>query len=440
MSNFFQKIIKLASPSDNKGQAIDQYIIRGPEHEINPTNFNVNDIGDDSVNDFGRAYRYYWQFRKAGDKHSIAWDKAGCHNLPYEMQLQMREAVLKADPNFYHEAFSEVDFIKALMGKREIKEASSQLQVSTPHSINDQITRKREELINFGFDTTIVDRVVACAESKGFEIKFNPEGEEVVNIIRELSDAGLDITQYDTTSASAKLGKPKVNDLVTASSVKTRKVCLIGLPGEHRSSIAKRLASFYDVPHLDISGMLNQAIELGFYKDEEAEYLKQNIDKLKPKFLEVLFHMISDSLDGFVLEGYPVSKDHVSTMNVDSIVYLDDDMQGKVKTQKDKRWCPTCMYSYHLELHPPTKDNTRCDRCDSILTIRPEDLPNVVKDRYYSWKKQFVGMLKELRKLDRLIELDPSHSAEEAARTIERILNGKYEKTKYKDDSRPTQR
>lgn len=435
MSNIFNKIIRLANPNNTKGQSIDQYIVRGPEHEINPTNFNVGKIGDDSVSDFGNSYRLYWKLRKAGDKHSIAWDKAGCHGLPFEMQLQMRDAILRDDSSFYLEASSEGDFMKSLMGNREARESFSAEASVCP--INNQIIKKREELINLGFDTKIVDRAASRVESKGFKVNFDSRDGEVVDIIRELTDAGLDVAQYDLNSAMATLGSPVQKDFTTASSLKTRKVCLIGAPGDKRSSIAKRLASFYNVPHLDIGGMVDKVIELGFYKDEEAEYIKSNMDKIKPKLLEIMFHMISDGMEGFVLEGYPVNKEHVCTTRVDGIVYLDNDMEGKVESQKDKRWCPTCMYSYHLKIHPPVRDVSKCDRCDSVLTVRPEDLPRTVKDSYYLWKKQFSGLLKELRKKDNLIELDISHSAEQAARVVERILSKKYKKTHYDDELRP---
>lgn len=391
---YFFKIIKQAAGQniENKGPSIQEYINRGKireNHEI--VTYEDNSYEKQQTN-FEQIYHQYLKLREDGFGHSISWDSIKAHSLPIELQMQLRERIKNDNPQFYREAENELNYIEALLHMKK-KNAST--------------IDKAKELKAMGMPPDIIQQANSI-------------------IIKNKMIRYLLLNEFaDTSELFCKTIK-KAN--------KYRKLCVIGVPSKARTKICERLSSFYNVPHLDIKKMLEKTIELGVYEQEQVQDILNNVDKINPKLVEILFHIVNDSLDGFILEGYPIKDETAETLDVDAVVYLDEDIKNKVEVFSNRRWCPTCFYLYHLKTYPPTREDGKCDRCGSILTIRPEDVPEAIRSKYYTWKKDITELVRKLRKLNKIIELNIDNNSEEASRIIDRILSGKYHMPTYKDE------
>ena len=54
--------------------------------------------------------------------------------------------------------------------------------------------------------------------------------------------------------------------------------------------------------------------------------------------------------------------------------------------------CPNCSSVYNLKVKPPKVDN-KCDKCQSDLKRRPDDAPEVVKERLNVYRVQTAPLI-----------------------------------------------
>jgi adenylate kinase len=364
MKNFYEKVIKLAVATDYKGQSVEQYLVRGPEHFESPIENDValvGDIGKNKVADFGKAYECFnYYVYKEGYEESLAWDECGCHVLPIELQMQLRRKI-------------EEDNQKMTQSSSYINDV---FKISKKVSFDDKI----KNLISFGINEKIINHIVANSDV-------------------------IEKKEVDK--------KPK-------NKYMKRKVCIIGFPNESRDEICKKISSFYGVESFGINDLIKKAIETGIVDENEG---KVNDKELSPENVELIFNMISNMLDGYVINGYPISLSNIDTINADAIIFIDDDIEEIVKTQKDKRWCPVCQMMYHLSLRPPIHDEKICDRCGTNLTTREEDIPLNIRTRYYDWRSSFNNMMKHLKKRKNFLSIKKVNKIEEIAEQINDFIN-----------------
>jgi adenylate kinase family enzyme len=392
------------------------YILRGPDVGQNVGEINFDKTTNTTLLDFGQINQCYLKRRKKGQQHSIAWDACGCHILPLEMQLQLRKLIQQEFPNFYHEASfnyfeKEADRKEAFIERhkpftrRRFRDVR-RLKRSIPG-----IAAKRESLLRIGIDPDIIERAIE-ANSDTFTFVAQVDTPEAM---AALDDAGFTVNALPS-------GVVECEAQVKSHDIKKRRVCVIGIPSEKRNFISKRLSSFYGVPMLTPEAIMGIASEKGLETDGDLEF-----------DLEVAYHDAS-AMQGFVIEGYPITQKQAEALGeIDAVVFVDVDSDKLVAFQGEKRWCPACMHSYHLQDLPP-KNQTACDRCGTKLHIRPEDVPQTLHGRLIDLRKAMEDVLDALRKTDVLIEIGSDTGEEEAAATIERILRGEKERPENNEE------
>ena len=83
-----------------------------------------------------------------------------------------------------------------------------------------------------------------------------------------------------------------------------------------------------------------------------------------------------------------------------------------------RRTCEKCKAVYHINDRPP-KIEDRCDQCDSKLFQREDDRPEAIKVRLEAYTQSTAPLIEYYRKLDLLVQVDGSGSAEDIfARTF----------------------
>lgn len=405
-NNLYIEIMKRALSPRANGQSVEQYIKRGPEHVEIDIEDEITSLNKTKVADFSRAYKCYSFYRNKGYEHALAWDKCGCHVLPLELQLQLRQKIKEIESNRKANTISDIKYASSIFDS----------------SAADKLTA----LKSAGIEQDIIDDVL-FDNADGYHVVVQTDN--IDDFLNEVSSEEIVVLANKKISENKYeivIEKPIISH-VFANSFSNRRICIIGFPSETRKEVCARLANFYDLELLTPEDILRKAVEIGAFDDIDFEENKKRLAEIPLEIINFAFNVVQNHLEGFVLEGFPISKENLLSLDIDVIVFLDSDLEKIVKCQRDRRWCPVCERLYHLKYRPPLHDPSVCDRCGSKIIIRPEDEEMYIKDKYYSWKSSFNDLMKELKKMENFLMLIDNEDVEELAIQIHRFIK------KYRD-------
>ncbi|MEM3824475.1 MAG: nucleoside monophosphate kinase, partial [Candidatus Bathyarchaeia archaeon] len=118
--------------------------------------------------------------------------------------------------------------------------------------------------------------------------------------------------------------------------------------------------------------------------------------------IEVLKNRLAkaQSAKGFILDGYPRTIEQAKAL--DKIVKIDVVIQLTVpdwiiiERLSTRRICKNCGEVYNLRYLKPKKDMV-CDKCGGPLYQRPDDTPDVIKNRIDVYERQTQPILQYYR-------------------------------------------
>jgi adenylate kinase len=178
-------------------------------------------------------------------------------------------------------------------------------------------------------------------------------------------------------------------------------ILFLGAPGAGKGTQCKKLAEKLSLPHLSSGDMLREAVKQGTKAGVEA---KSFMDKglLVPD--EVLIKMFREFLSkkemdkGFILDGFPrnlAQAESLSTLltelskKLTVVINLETSEDLLVDRITGRRVCPNkeCNAVYHIKYFAPQKEGV-CDKCQTELSHRSDDKPEVVKQRLQTYAEQ----------------------------------------------------
>lgn len=177
-------------------------------------------------------------------------------------------------------------------------------------------------------------------------------------------------------------------------------IIFLGAPGAGKGTQAENVSKRYGIPSLSTGVILREAIKNETVMGVTARsYVEAG--KLVPD--DIVIGIIRDRLNGsdcnggFILDGFPRTvpqAEALDAMGVDidvvvNIAVPDNDIVARMS---GRRVCPLCGATYHLEYKPST-DGIHCDKCKTELTIRRDDLPEVVLDRLKTYHEQTAPLI-----------------------------------------------
>jgi len=213
-----------------------------------------------------------------------------------------------------------------------------------------------------------------------------------------------------------------------------RALIFLGPPGAGKGTQSKLIAQKCGVPHLSTGDMFREAIAretpLGRKVQPILERGELVPDGLVMGMVEERLSQL-DCAHGFIFDGFP--------RTLPQARQLDDLLESKgfgkplviefcVSPEKlfrrlAGRWtCPVGGETYN-EFDAPPKVAGKCDRDGAKLVQRPDDRPEVVRDRLAAYERQTKPLAEYYRRLGVLQVVDAGKSVDEVGRALNAILD-----------------
>ncbi len=166
------------------------------------------------------------------------------------------------------------------------------------------------------------------------------------------------------------------------------KIIFLGAPGAGKGTQAEIVSKRLGIPTISTGVIIREALKAGTKMGLAA---KKFIDEgaLVPD--DVVIGIISERLalddcaNGFILDGFPRTVPQAEALDkmgieLDYVISLEVPDEKIVSRMSGRRVCEKCGSSYHV-VSKPSRDGKNCDNCNTELTTRRDDAPEVVEKR-----------------------------------------------------------
>lgn len=168
-------------------------------------------------------------------------------------------------------------------------------------------------------------------------------------------------------------------------------VIFLGPPGAGKGTQAKRLAARFGIPQLSTGDILRKAVADGSPLGRQAKAL-MDAGKLVPD--EIVNAIIEDALGspeaakGFLFDGFPRTVAQATALDemlrrrgkkIEHVILLEVPTDVLVERLSGRQTCPVDQTPYGKD-NPPKRPGL-CDKDGAKLVVRPDDMPDRVRQR-----------------------------------------------------------
>lgn len=208
----------------------------------------------------------------------------------------------------------------------------------------------------------------------------------------------------------------------------------LGAPGSGKGTQAMRLAEKISVLHLSTGDLLRAAVKSGTDLGKKAEHFMKAGELVPDDIIIGLIEEKQTAGDlnaGFILDGFPRTIPQAEALDamfvrvgakIDKAVLLDVDDEEIIKRLSGRMYCADCQAGYNYPASMPKTEGV-CDKCGGKLVRRPDDEPEVVKNRLDVYKKQTQPIENYYRNQSVLLGIPGIGTPDEIFGRIEEGLN-----------------
>ncbi len=216
-------------------------------------------------------------------------------------------------------------------------------------------------------------------------------------------------------------------------------VVLLGPPGAGKGTQARCFSEEFSLQHLSSGDVLRaeraSGTELG---KQVASIMDSGALVPDPVIVEVMLGRVlrPDGYKGVLLDGFPRTLGQARSLDealekagrrIDVAVLLEVPDEVIVERICGRLSCPQCGAIYHRKFQPPARSGV-CDRDGTALVHRPDDTPEVVRQRLAAYHRETAPLAEYYRNRGVLAELDGTGSVDEIRRRLLAIGRGVLEK------------
>lgn len=190
------------------------------------------------------------------------------------------------------------------------------------------------------------------------------------------------------------------------------KIIFLGAPGAGKGTQAEKVSGKYGIPTISTGAMIREAIKNETEMGLAARSYTEN-GQLVPD--EVVIGIIKERLtaddcaNGFILDGFPRTLKQAEALDnmgitIDMVINIFVPDETIAKRMGGRRVCPDCGTSYHVD-YKPASDGVNCDKCGTALSVRKDDMPEVVLSRLQVYHEQTAPLEAYYAKTGKLITI-----------------------------------
>ena len=200
---------------------------------------------------------------------------------------------------------------------------------------------------------------------------------------------------------------------------------LLGAPGAGKGTQADYISESFSIPTISTGTILRAAIRDGTPVGLKAKALME-AGQLVPDdvIMGIMAERVAkdDCQNGYILDGVPrtvAQADALTEHGIDVDYALCIDVPDEVieKRMSGRRTCSQCSATYHVESNPPKTEGV-CDACGGELTVRPDDMPETVRNRLAVYHAQTEPLLAYYGSQGKLISVDGQGTIEEITNKV----------------------
>ena len=172
------------------------------------------------------------------------------------------------------------------------------------------------------------------------------------------------------------------------------KIIFLGAPGAGKGTQADKLSKRLGIPTISTGVIIREAIRNGTPMGVKAKELIEHGALVED---DVVIEIVKERLakpdcgNGFILDGFPRSVPQAEALDemgveFDSVISIEVPDDIIIKRMSGRRVCDHCGASYHVTENP-SHDGKTCDSCGTELTVRADDVADVVISRLAVYHK-----------------------------------------------------
>ncbi len=200
----------------------------------------------------------------------------------------------------------------------------------------------------------------------------------------------------------------------------------LGPPGAGKGTLAAKVASAYNIPHISTGEIFRAAIKA---KTPLGIKVQSIIDSGSLVSDDITVELVKDRLSqadakkGFILDGFPRTIPQAEALEkiivIDSVINFDIADNDVVKRLSGRRVCKSCGQNYHVVFMPAKKEGI-CDACGSDLFIRDDDKIEAISHRLDVYRTQTAPLINFYKNKKILTDIDARPATEVILEEFER--------------------
>jgi adenylate kinase len=214
------------------------------------------------------------------------------------------------------------------------------------------------------------------------------------------------------------------------------RILLLGPPGAGKGTQAQHICRLFNIPHISTGDIFMKNISQGTELGRKA---KDFMDKGQLVPDELTIKLVEDRLEeedtktGYLLDGFPRTENQARVLGelleskgeaLDVALHIDVPETVIKSRMLGRRVCPSCGATYHIEFNPPKTEGI-CDKCDTNLIQRKDDLPEAVEARLKVYTISTRPLIEFYRRKGILKVVEGDREIEEVSESITRSLQSR---------------
>ena len=205
-------------------------------------------------------------------------------------------------------------------------------------------------------------------------------------------------------------------------------LALFGPPGCGKGTQSEKLVAKFGFVHVSTGDLLRAEIKCGSKLGQTLEGIVKRGELVADSLMIALLAQHLNQLSGraILLDGFPRTEAQARALealvSIDRAVLLTASLDVVTDRMVGRLICMACGATYHRQYAPAQREG-QCDRCASVLTVRPDDQPETICKRYNLYNTQTQGALSFYQNLGKMVQLDGALDPDQVFQSICQALD-----------------